>query len=140
MKAIGLIKELEPSAKACLPSIHELRDRMPEDAIATVASFLEAGQDVLDSMEATIDPLDPKVALPGGSSLKSDGHWAWRADLAYFVKKYAIGLHPSFLQYALSTKHGAVNTDSSKPLPWKPVLDAFGRARNGEDEPFPQDP
>lgn len=97
MKAVGLIRELEPCATTALPSIYELRKKLPEAAAEAVIAYLNSGVDVLDVMEATPDPLDAKQYLPGGASLVTDGRWVWRKYLSYFVDRYRVGLTAEFV-------------------------------------------
>ena len=99
------MSELETKAhSAFLPSINKLRDGLDTETAVLVSKYLEDGVDVVDAMEATQDPYDKKIYIPGGSSLKSDGYWVWRKDLSYFVKMYRISLPQDFIEHVLSKK------------------------------------
>ncbi|OON72773.1 hypothetical protein GBW32_32095 [Streptomyces tsukubensis] len=47
-----------------------------------------------------LDPLGP--VLPGAGSLRTDGDWIWRADLAHYVEKYHLMLPVDFLSLVRS--------------------------------------
>src|SRR5438128_11931467 len=56
MKAIGLMKDLEPGARGALPSIAELRDRLDFAHVATVVAYLRAGTHAMDAINVNADP------------------------------------------------------------------------------------
>ncbi|KAB8161382.1 hypothetical protein FH609_027220 [Streptomyces sp. 3MP-14] len=67
----------------------------------TVAGYLDAGHPMLDVMELTQDVVRHAFQVPGGSSVLTDGEYAWRLDLAQYVRRYAPELPEAFLSRAL---------------------------------------
>lgn len=103
LRAVGLLRELEPTATATLPTLHDVRGKLSKDVAAAVVAYLQRGIPVIDVMEATPDPLDPSQCVPGGPSLMSDGRqWVWRLDLAYYVARYRIALPAEFVAQILA--------------------------------------
>lgn len=96
-RAVGLFADLERKAGPHLPHLTHARDRLDPADVQRVLAHLQAGVGIIDCMEMCIDPLDSSQAHPGGSSLMSDGYWVWRADLAYYVKRYRVALAPAFI-------------------------------------------
>ena len=132
MKVIGLIAELERGAQPThLKSIHELRDGMHANNVAQVTRFLDSGITVLDVMEATQDPLDEKVFIPGGPSLMSDGEWVWRKDLSYYVERYALALDPAFIRYVLTLDVPASPSEEHVIARRREIKAAYDDARRG---------
>jgi hypothetical protein len=130
MKAIGLIAELERGANlAHLKSIRELRHGLPASDVPKVCRYLDGGITAVDVMEATRDPLDESVSIPGGPSLVSDGQWVWRRDLSYYVERYAIALDPEFVRHALSSDAPARPTEDEVISRFREIIAAYDEAR-----------
>lgn len=105
MKALGVFRELERN-RAHLPSIFEARGVLPADIASKICQYLESGEEVCSFMGYEVDPFDPTSGVTGGASLMTDGHWTWRFDLSYYVKKYRIGLDDAFLLHVLGSSPG----------------------------------
>lgn len=101
MKMLGFLRDLEPRATAPLPTISELREKLPTERVAGVVAYLQAGEIVSDAMGVFVDPLDPSAYVLGGAGLQTDGVWAWRQDLWHYVSRYRIGLPEEFLERVL---------------------------------------
>ncbi len=49
---------------------------------------------------------DAKNVRVAPAEVRTDGEWAWPADLAYYVEKYSVGLPEKFLQHVrVGTSH-----------------------------------
>ena len=57
LRAVGLLRELEPTATATLPSLHDVRGKLSKAVAAAVVAYLQRGIPVIDVMEATLDLL-----------------------------------------------------------------------------------
>lgn len=102
LKVIGLFRELQPEARADLPSIQESRDHLDPEVADSIASYLKTGTIVCDSMEIAKDPFDSAISIPGGSGLQSDGVWVWRQDLFHYVSRYRVKLDSDFVAHAMA--------------------------------------
>lgn len=132
MKVIGVFRELGRGIAPSVPSIHSLVGTLSADDVALVVDYLRSGTVVVDVMEAVIDPVDSVTCINGGSSLVSDGVWVWRADLAYFVEKYRVGLPSDFLVHARRLRHAIA--DPSIIGRWNEVVESYGLAESGVSE------
>lgn len=132
MRMIGLMKELEYGAESDLLTIRELRNKLPKEAIDAIALYLDSGIGVVDVMEASQDPLDTTVFIPGGPSLVSDGFWVWRKDLSYFVREYRVGLTQEFVRYVLAEDRPALQSEDSVILKWREAQRTYENARTGK--------
>lgn len=112
MRAVGLFRELSHNMPSSAASMHEAAGKISDDIANAVGSYLENGIPIFDIMETTIDPIDRTTKIPGGSSLLSDGHWVWREDLSYFVKKYKLQLPQSFIEHALYRQGSTLDKDA----------------------------
>ena len=133
MKVVGLFRELGRGVAPTLPSIRDAAGGLANSDVDPLVRYLRNGVPVFDVMEASVDPFDSAILIPGGPSLNSDGVWVWRNDLAHFVEKYRIAVTEDFLAHALS-KDQARETDSVIVSKWEEALDAYDRAERGESE------
>ncbi|MDT0267929.1 hypothetical protein RM844_16740 [Streptomyces sp. DSM 44915] len=106
---LGFYRELNPGG-APDPNPAAVYRESIQDALTppgdyptdTVAGYLDAGHPMLDIMELTTDVVDRAFQVPGGSSVLTDGTYAWRLDLAQYVRHYTPALPPAFLTRALA--------------------------------------
>ncbi|MEV1011507.1 hypothetical protein [Streptomyces sp. NPDC049881] len=97
MQYIGLYRELAPDQhRTYRESIHEAIAQGASYSVDEVASYLEAGHDLLDIMEGTSDVVGGVFSVPGGPSMMTDGEYAWRYDLSFYVRHYAPALPDAF--------------------------------------------
>ena len=132
MQFIGLYRELGRGISDQVRSIREDIGFIEHEIAEKIASYLASGIPVLDSMEATIDPLDKSVFTPGGSSLLSDGFWVWRYDLAYLIVKYRLRLPEQFIQHAIEKRIVDPNIESKILQHVHEVYDLYEMARQGK--------
>lgn len=107
MKPLGQLAELERESSRSYPRIAEVSGLLDPAARGAVVQYLRNGTPVFDVMEATTHPSEPSRRIPGGSSLLTDGEWAWRVDLADYVEVFNLGLPTEFVSKA----------NSGKPIP-----------------------
>ena len=62
-----------------------------------VTGYLDRGYLLIDMMDVERDVLDPGQELLNGSSIRTDGDWLWRQDLAYYVRRHHVALPPELL-------------------------------------------
>ncbi|MCT7325480.1 hypothetical protein [Ralstonia mojiangensis] len=130
MKVVGLFRELSGSANQTIQTIHDVVGGLPWDNVPAVVTYLQSGVPVFDVMEASVDPFDKSVQIPGGPSLISDGFWIWRNDLAYFVEKYRVGLPEEFILHALHC--GVASVDRLLIAgEWEKILEEYELAEKG---------
>ena len=131
MKVIGLFRELNRGCGSFLKMIHNEREFLSDNEAKVISEYLRSGIPVIDIMEASIDPFDQSIVMPGGPSLISDGDWVWRQDLAYFVEKYKVRLPKDFVFYAL--KRGTVSADGNAIVDQsRAVREAYEAGMKGE--------
>ncbi|MGY1454361.1 hypothetical protein [Streptomyces sp. SS8] len=100
MKFIGFFREMHHEGKeAERESVLEAIQIQGDYNTADMTSYLASGHPILDIMEVTSDLIGGKFQSPGGSSVMTDGEYAWRADLVEYVKHYRINLPQDFIQW-----------------------------------------
>ncbi|MFJ7417673.1 hypothetical protein ACIQXD_03530 [Streptomyces uncialis] len=100
MRLIGFFKELDPRNPAVYTE--ELSNpgaEQPDYPKSDVVRYLSAGYPILDVMEGTSDVIGSAFRVPGGSSVVSDGTFAWRVDLEHYVQHYEIPLPVEFVSF-----------------------------------------
>lgn len=70
-----------------------------------MVDYLTSGHPILDLMEVTSDLIEGKFQSPGGSSVMTDGEYAWRVDLVEYVRHYRIDLPKEFVQWVESNSY-----------------------------------
>lgn len=101
MKLIGFFRDMDPES----PSVYSEKtpsknSGKPDYPLREVERYLRSGHPILDVMESTADVIGEAFHVPGGSSILTDGSFAWRVDLASYVEHYSIPLPPDFLEFA----------------------------------------
>jgi hypothetical protein len=71
--------------------------RTPEED--RLCDYLANGVELIDMMEASLDVISRDKYIAGSSSVLTDGVWAWRHDLSYYVRRYHLRLDHAFLQH-----------------------------------------
>ncbi|WP_129307506.1 hypothetical protein [Streptomyces sp. L2] len=102
MKYIGFYRELNEGNSE---SYHEKISitPLPSYPVSEVKNYLNSGHPILDVTEMTVDVINGKFRVPGGSSVLTDGSFVWRQDLACYVEHYGVALPHDFLRLAAST-------------------------------------
>jgi hypothetical protein len=120
-----------PSASGSIELSRDYLDAIERDLVVryllggvAVSSVPGRQADAIDGSEVSMTP-----------SLRTDGRFIWRADLAHYVKRYGVKLPPDFLSTVLAgaTPAGAafprgrprIDLLVAKAAPVKPV---YGRA------------
>jgi hypothetical protein len=62
-----------------------------------VSAYLRSGSIVLAIMEQTVDLVDRRFSVAGGSAIQTDGEYFWRMDTADYVDAYRVALPDEFL-------------------------------------------
>jgi hypothetical protein len=102
MKALGVFRELAAANIRQHESIFDAVGKLDRAHVSEIAAYLESGVILCAVMGVTVDPLNDSCTIGGGPSLLSDGVWIWRADLAYFVRKYRVALPMEFVELVLA--------------------------------------
>lgn len=66
-------------------------------------------------MEYTVDVLDQRFGVSGGSAILTDGHYYWRRDAAEYIEEYGIGIEPSAIAW-MSAKNWTVPDLSAEEI------------------------
>lgn len=103
---VGFFVELDPGrAELASGSIHDALKTDPMRDASLLATYLESGIVVIDMMEATKDVVGGSNYITAGSSIKTDGTWIWRVDLAYYLRNYNLELPFEFAQQIRSRSY-----------------------------------
>ena len=103
MKLVGFFREIsygekEVRGESLLDAI-----RIPGDySVEGMTGYLASGYPVLDVMEITSDLAGRRFQSPGGSSVMTDGEYAWCVDLTDYVRHYRINLPEEFNRWVES--------------------------------------
>ncbi|KAB1162258.1 hypothetical protein F6X68_00850 [Micromonospora sp. AMSO12t] len=62
-----------------------------------VVRYLRGGYVLIDMMDLADDPFDSTRQIMNGSTIRTDGDWLWRDDLAYHVHRHRVALPDEFL-------------------------------------------
>lgn len=130
MKVVGLFRELGRGIDQSIPSIHAAVGALPKEKAMSIVRYLSSGIPVFDVMEATEDPLNSSVRIPGGPSLISDGTWVWRRDLEHFVSNYRVSLPDEFVAHACE-RICVSEAPSSVVARWQEAIAAYDLAERG---------
>lgn len=76
----------------------------------SIVKYLRTATMVMPIMEHTVDLIGGIFGVDGGSALRSDGSFFWRADTADYVEHYGVALPVEFLA------HGGASGWSAEPL------------------------
>ncbi|GAB1337529.1 hypothetical protein ACE1SV_41190 [Streptomyces sp. E-15] len=133
MKLIGFYQEMDSryadSWGGTIPAPGSGEGKYP---VPDVIGYLKSGYPILDVMELTSDVIGSAFRVPGGSSVLTDGLFAWREDLAPYVERYHIDLPQDFLD--VSRRNGfriptvdheellRISTEASRTLGFQPKL------------------
>jgi hypothetical protein len=102
MKMVGFYEELDPSSNFSQGSIHDARSSTVQSDDDRLAAYLDQGHPIVDFTETTHDVINGRLEIVGGSSLRSDNIWTWRADLSHYVRKYHLKLPIEFVDHVRS--------------------------------------
>ena len=97
---VGFFRELDHGDTSG-PSLEESRAETPSPNEERVAAYLDAGHLLSASSEVASDRLadDPDIEI-GPPHIRTDGTYAWPADLPYYVRNYHVRLPKHFLIHA----------------------------------------
>ena len=62
-----------------------------------VLAYLKAGHGLIAMMDLQDDVFDGSRQVMNGSSVRTDGEWLWREDLAYYVERHNVAIPGEFL-------------------------------------------
>ena len=83
------------------PSIHSLISKNENEDKAKILNYLKAGKITSVSPSACYDVISgDKIKLP--LQMMTDGKYAWRSDVIYYVEKYNMSLLNDFIKHVLS--------------------------------------
>lgn len=96
---VGEFHEL-PHSRPDAPSIRWAVRALPAQHDAQLLAYLDAGAVLEESLAIVPDVLGAEGEVIGRLQLRTDGHWVWRSDLAFYVKHYHVAVEPRFLEHA----------------------------------------
>lgn len=96
---VGAFHEL-PHSDPDAPSIRWAVRAHAADHEAELLAYLGAGAVLEENLTIVPDVLGAEGELIGQLDLRTDGHWVWRSDLAFYVKHYHVAVDPRFLAHA----------------------------------------
>lgn len=94
MRRVGFFAELGDGPMYDGGSIADHLGHLDEGIARRAAEYLRNGHGLVDIMEGTRDVVSGDTYVSGGPSLKTDGEYLWREDLAHYVERHRVGLPP----------------------------------------------
>lgn len=70
----------------------------PLPDVDQVLAYLKAGHGLIAMMDLQDDVIDGSRQVMNGSSIRTDGDWLWREDLAYYVERHNVAVPAEFLE------------------------------------------
>ncbi|WP_157855875.1 hypothetical protein [Streptomyces aureocirculatus] len=117
MKFVGFYQDMNPEGPSLYSeSTPSINSGAPEYSSQEVRRYLHSGHPVLDVMESTTDVIGQAFHVPGGSSILTDGSFAWRVDLASYVEHYSIALPSDFLEFMSSNNFKVAHVPKDRLL------------------------
>jgi len=98
LRLAGMVRELGPAGpRLTRESIFEAvaDEELPD--VAEVVRYLRAGHVLIDVLDVANDAFDPEQQVVNGPTIRTDGDWLWREDLAYYVRRHRVRLPEDFL-------------------------------------------
>lgn len=98
LERIGFFRELKSGS----PDDPSLKDSVRASGGRDehkLVRYLQAGKVLMASPGIVRDVLDPQAGIIGPLEIRTDGAYAWRSDLAYYVEKYHVVLPAEFLAH-----------------------------------------
>jgi len=99
-------------------AIRRLVGRIPAASRGPLAQYLRCARMVMPFMENTVDLLDGKFSVPGGSAIMTDGVYFWRLDAADYVAEYGVQLPLAFLRHVelLGCAHSEIAPEDARRI------------------------
>ncbi|MEU6075880.1 hypothetical protein [Micromonospora sp. NPDC047074] len=98
LRFVGMFRELGPVGLGLVQeSIFDNVSAVELPDVDEVVRYLRAGYVLIDMMDLADDPFDPARQVMNGSTIRTDGDWLWRDDLAYYVHRHRVTLPEDFL-------------------------------------------
>ncbi|MFF1559846.1 hypothetical protein [Streptomyces sp. NPDC058279] len=117
MKILGFYSELwSPKAGVPAGSIRDFVRPDPQADESEVVRYLGAGHELIVFMGAVGDVLGSEERILGGDNIVTDGEWVWRADLAFYLQRYHVGLPGDFLSTVRSSHYVVPSVDRDRLL------------------------
>lgn len=98
-------RELDDDANA--PSLQDSVGQLDAALVAKIVGYLKSGARGVVAEEVVEDVLDPERDMVSTDNLRTDGEWAWREDIQYYVRTYRCALPTEFVKKA--TRLGRVD-------------------------------
>jgi hypothetical protein len=95
---IGFFRELRHS-KPDGPSLKDSLRAGPQLYEENIIRYLRAGKVLMMAPGVVSDVLDPSKGIITSLSIVTDGRFAWRSDLAYYVERYHLALPNNFVAH-----------------------------------------
>jgi hypothetical protein len=98
LKKVGFFRELG-FVDSDSPSICLLAKNEPAEDESQIINYLRSGVMFIVSPGMVKDVLCAEGPVIGTPSIRTDGAWAWRDDLAHYVERYHVQLPSDFLSH-----------------------------------------
>jgi hypothetical protein len=95
---VGFFRELRHS-KADGPSLKEAVRSSAASHEDNLLKYLRAGKVLMMAPGVVSDALEPSKGIIASLSILTDGRYAWRSDLAYYVERYHVALPDDFVAH-----------------------------------------
>lgn len=76
-----------------------------ESDAALIQEYLRSGHGLRDIMGVADDAIGSKSGIVSGYPVLTDGEWAWRKDLDFYVREYKLTLAGEFLLRMRNLNH-----------------------------------
>jgi hypothetical protein len=111
-KTAGMFIELGPVRSAeRQESILASVSPEPLADVDQVLAYLKAGHGLIAMMDLQDDVVDGSRQVMNGSSVRTDGDWLWREDLAYYVERHNVAIPTEFLDLVRRRRYRVPDLD-----------------------------
>ena len=97
LRKVGFYKELD-HGDSDGDSLKEAINKLCLEKLESILLYLHSAKLFIASPGLVEDVLDGGNII-GPLSIYTDGEWSWPSDLAYYVKKYKVGLPNDFVEH-----------------------------------------
>jgi hypothetical protein len=98
LRKCGFFRDL-PFGEASDQRLKDSLDRNAAQDAERITSYLRAAPVYATVPGLVSDVLDPEERVIGPLRYLTDGEWAWRSDLAYYVERYHCRVPAEFVQH-----------------------------------------
>lgn len=98
VKFAGMFRELGPvGVDLVQESIFDNVAQVDLPDLDSVVTYLRSGHLLIDMMDVADDVFDHSRQILNGSSIRTDGVWLWRDDLAHYARQHRVAVPDDLL-------------------------------------------